>query len=127
MANRAFMTGWKRAAITATIAYALAVQALLLSFSGALHAGSVNLPQGILCAWDATPSPDQSPAKAHDGVCCILGCNGSVSAAGPVPAFAVLEQVLPVAILVGFSLETPFLRVASKVLPVGSRAPPRLG
>ncbi|NIX75500.1 hypothetical protein [Microvirga terricola] len=121
------MTGWKRAAITAVVAYALALQALFLSFSGAVHAGSVAGPQGILCAWDATPAPDHSPAKAHDGLCCILGCGVSSAAAGPVPSAIVLDRLVPVATLVGFSFETPLLRVASKVLPVGSRAPPRLG
>lgn len=121
------MTGWKRAAITAAVAYALALQALLLSVSGALHAGSVASPQGILCAWDATPAPDHSPSKAHDGLCCILGCSVSAAAGGPVPSAILLDRLLPVATLIGYSLEAPFLRIASKVLPVGSRAPPRLG
>lgn len=134
MMSRVQAIGWKRAAVTAIAAYALVVQALLLSFGGALHAAPADAPQGILCSWDSKlapndkPVPDEpSPAKPHDGLCCILGCGHSAGAAGLAPAAAEIERPLPVLVVAGLSREAPFLRLASNVLPVGSRAPPRLG
>ena len=122
--------GWKRAAVTALMAYALVVQSLLLSFGGALHAAPADVPHGILCSWDGEPAPasgDSSPAVPHDGLCCMLGCGVSAGAAGLAPAAVQIDRPLPVLVAIGLSREAPFLRLGSNVLPVGSRAPPRLG
>jgi hypothetical protein len=121
------MKGWKQAGITAAVAYALALQALLLSFGGALHAGAANLPQAIICLPSQQPAPDHAPVDAHDSLCCILSCNASVPPAGPVPALAFLDRPPSVPNATGIFRPAPFLRLASNVLPVGSRAPPRLG
>jgi hypothetical protein len=127
MTGRTFMIGWKRTAMAASVAYVMALQALLFSLGGALHAGAANLPQAILCASDSGSAPDHSPAQAHDALCCILSCHGSGSPGGPLPDAASLDRLPPVTMATGLPHRTPFLRLASNVLPVGSRAPPRLG
>ena len=127
MKRRGFTTGWKRAAVTAVVAYALVLQGLLLSLGGALHAAEASGPQTIICADGAATGQDRgAPAKAHDVLCCTLSCHSS-TAAGPVPVFAVLERRSPAALEIKAAGEPAVLRVASKVLPLGSRAPPRLG
>lgn len=126
MKRRGFTAGWKRAAVTAVVAYALALQGLLLSLGGALHAAEASGPQAIICVDGAATGQDRAPAKAHDALCCILSCHGS-TAAGPLPAFAVLKRPAPAVLEIKAAGEPAVLRVASKVLPLGSRAPPRLG
>jgi len=125
MTRRERIGSWKHAAIAAAAAYALVLQALLLSFGGAVHVSAA--PQGIVCAQNgAASSPDQAPGKAHDGLCCILGCHGP-GAGGQAPV--VNPPSRPQALLAAVpSLGAdPFLRLSSNVLPLGSRAPPRLG
>jgi hypothetical protein len=125
MTHRGFITGWKRAAVAAALAYALVLQGLLLSLGGALHAAEASGPQAVICAEGAAGGPDRAPAKAHDALCCILGCHGST--AGPLPVFTALKRPAPAALDIEAAGEPAVLRVASKVLPLGSRAPPRLG
>ena len=90
--GRAVATGWKRTATVAALAYALAVQAMLLSFGGALHPGALGPAQGIVCAngepaHEPANQPAHTPADARAGLCCLLGCNGASAApAGPGPA-----------------------------------------
>ena len=126
MRRRTTAKGWTRAAIAAAIAYAFVLQALLLSVSGAVHAAAAAQPQAIICLQDGSPAPGQSPAKAHENLCCTLSCHGS-GAAGPLPGFAVLERIIPVAVTGDQPADRPHLRLTSNVLPLGSRAPPRLG
>jgi hypothetical protein len=127
MKCRGFATGWKRAAVTAAVVYALVLQGLLLSLGGALHAVEAAAgPQTIICAEGSATGQDRAPAKAHDGLCCILGCHGG-AAAGPLPVFAALKQRVPAPADIRPSGHFPALRIASHVLPLGSRAPPRLG
>jgi hypothetical protein len=128
MTHRGFTTGWKRAAIAAAVAYALVLQGLLLSLGGALHAAEASGPQAmIICADGAASGQDRgAPAKAHDALCCILSCHSS-TAAGPLPAFTALKRPAPTALVIKAAGEPAALPVASKVLPLGSRAPPRLG
>jgi hypothetical protein len=123
MASR---TGWTRAAIVAAMAYAFVLQALLLSVSGAFHAAEAAQPQGIICVRNGSSAPDHSPPQAHDGLCCILSCHGSAPA-GPVPAAAVFERLAPVAVVTRTPARPSVLGFSSNVLPLGSRAPPRLG
>jgi hypothetical protein len=125
MKRRGFTTGWKRAAATAVVAYALVLQALLLSFGGALHAAEASGPQAVICA-EGVAGPDHAPAKAHDGLCCTLSCHGA-GPAGPLPGFTLLERLAPVAGGMEPSSGPPVLAASSDVLPLGSRAPPRLG
>jgi hypothetical protein len=126
MGRRTSAKGWTRAAIAAVIAYAFVLQALLLSVSGAVHAAAAAQPQAIICLQDGSPAPDQSPAKAHGNLCCTLNCHGSGSA-GPAPAAAILGRTAPLAVVSGRAADPPHLRRTSDVLPLGSRAPPRLG
>jgi hypothetical protein len=127
MKHRGFTTGWKRAAIAAALAYALVLQGLLLSLGGALHAAEASGPRTVICAEGAASDRDRGGLpKAHDALCCILGCHGS-AAAGPLPVFTALKRPAPAALDIEAAREPAVLRVASKVLPLGSRAPPRLG
>ena len=127
MRFRGFTTGWKRAATAAVVAYALVLQGLLLSLGGALHAAEASGPQTIICADGIASGQDGgAPAKAHDALCCTLSCHGS-TAAGPLPVFAALKRPTQAALAIKAAGESAVLRVDSKVLPLGSRAPPRLG
>ena len=115
-----------RAAIVAAMAYAFVLQMLLLPIGGALHAATMTGAQGILCAQDGSAAPDDSPTKAHDGLCCLASCHGS-SAAGAAPNPIVLERLAPVDIVASTPGGPSILNPSSNVLPLGSRAPPRLG
>lgn len=126
MRDRAFTTGWKRAAVVAAAAYALVIQALLLSFGGAVQAAAASGPQILICAPGSEVGPDHAPLKTHDGLCCLVGCHGS-GAAGPAPGPALAERLAPVAAVIARPGEAPDLRPSSSVLPVGSRAPPYVG
>ena len=126
MRFRGFTTGWKRAATAAVVAYALVLQGLILSLGGALHAADASGPQTIICAEGSATGQDRAPVKAHDALCCTLSCHGS-TAAGPLPVFAVLKRRTPAVLEIRAAGKPAVLRVASHVLPLGSRAPPRLG
>ncbi len=126
MESRSAITRWKRAAVAAALAYALVLQALVLSFGGALHAAAAQGPQEVICTTGSASGPDHAPAKAHDGLCCAMGCHGSAPA-GPVAVTTSFERLAPVAAALGMPGESPVPWRASTFLPVGSRAPPRLG
>lgn len=128
MTGKVFIAGWKRAVLTVALAYALVLQALLLSTSGAVQAGAVDLPQAVLCLSGPDHTPDHPvPDTGHHALCCILGCHGAGATGGPPPAGAALPRRPPAALAAVPIPEAPALRLASDVLPVGSRAPPRLG
>jgi hypothetical protein len=126
MTGRTSGTGWTRAAIVAAMAYAFVLQILLLSASGAFHAAQAAQPQGIICVQNGSSAPDHAPSKAHDGLCCTLSCHGSAPV-GPVPAAGVFERLASTTVVATAPDRTWILRLSSNVLPVGSRAPPRLG
>ncbi|WP_201862172.1 hypothetical protein [Microvirga soli] len=126
MRRRTSAQGWTRAAIAAVMAYAFVLQALLLSASGAVHAAAATETVGIICLQDGSSAPDHSPAKDHGTLCCTLSCHGS-GPAGPVPVATILDRVAPLAVASARSADQPQLRLTSNVLPLGSRAPPRLG
>jgi len=126
MRRRTSAQGWTRAAIAAVMAYAFVLQALLLSASGAVHAAAAAETVGIICLQDGSPGPDHSPATAHEALCCALSCHGSGSA-GPAPMAAILERIAPPATSGSRAADLPQPRLTSDVLPLGSRAPPRLG
>jgi hypothetical protein len=126
MRRRNSAQGWTRAAIAAVMAYAFVLQALLLSASGAVHAAAAADPLGIICLQDGSPAPADSPAKAHENLCCTLSCHGS-GPAGPAPAATILGQIAPLTVAGIRTADPPQLRLTSNVLPLGSRAPPRLG
>ncbi|SCY15579.1 hypothetical protein SAMN02927923_00714 [Microvirga guangxiensis] len=119
-------TAFKRAVLTVLLAYALVLQTVLVSLSGAAHAAEAAGPQGILCLQDGQRLPDHDPAKAHDGLCCILSCY-SAGPAGPLPEQVSADRLMPVAIKATVRAVSADIRPFSNVLPVGSRAPPRLG
>jgi hypothetical protein len=126
MMRKVPITGWKRAVLTALMAYALVLQTLLTSLSGAAHAAEASGPQGILCLQGSQAQSDHAPAKAHEGLCCTLSCHGAGSA-GPAPVAALPNRLVPVALVQRAPADPSAARVFSNVLPVGSRAPPRLG
>jgi hypothetical protein len=126
MTRKASRTGWTRAAIVAVMAYAFVLQALLLSVSGAFHAAAAAEAQGIICVQDGSSAPDHGSKKAHETLCCTLSCHNS-GAAGPIPVAAVLERLAPMAVTGALPPGPAPSRLTSDVLPLGSRAPPRLG
>ena len=126
MTRKGPRTGWTRAAIVAVMAYAFVLQALLLSVGGAFHAAAAADAQGIICFQDGSSAPDHGPKKAHENLCCTLSCHGS-GAAGPAPIAAVPDRIAPTAGSGNRIVDPPHLRLTSDVLPLGSRAPPRLG
>lgn len=127
MTGRASFTLWQRAGITAVIAYALALQALLFSYGGVFHPESVAGPAGIICSEGSGHSAPDAPAAAHDALCCILSCGVSAAPAGPLPALAGIARPATAPVIIAFLPDEPPLARIAGVLPVGSRAPPRLG
>ena len=65
--------------------------------------------------------------KAHESLCCTVSCHGSGGAAGPVPVTAIPGRTAPVVSADDRPAVAPHSRLTSDVLPLGSRAPPRLG
>ena len=126
MRRRTSAQGWTRAAIAAVMAYAFVLQALLLSASGAVHAAAATETAGIICLQDGSAAPDHAPAKDHGNLCCSLSCHGS-GAAGPAPAAMILGLIAPLTVASVRPVDPAHLRLTSNVLPLGSRAPPRLG
>lgn len=124
MKRKGTITAFKRAVLTALMAYALVLQTVLVSLSGAAHAAEAAGPQGILCLQDGRTQPDHGPAATHDGLCCTLSCHGAGSG-GPAPEMAAAERLDPVALIVRVPVGSLQTRLSSRVLPVGSRAPPR--
>ncbi|WP_134500836.1 DUF2946 family protein [Microvirga pakistanensis] len=126
----ASITPFRRAVLTALMAYALVLQTVLVSLGGAAHAGQLAEAQGILCLQDGQTQPSQDPAKgptgSHDGLCCTLSCHGG-GAAGPAPALVLAGRLAPVILEPRAPADSHHTRHFSNVLPVGSRAPPRLG
>lgn len=127
MTGSASFTLWQRVGITAVIAYALALQAVLFSYGGALHAETAAGPAGIVCSQGAGHSAPDAPATSHDALCCILSCGVSAAPAGPLPALAGIARPATVPVIIAFLPDGPPLARVSGVLPVGSRAPPHLG
>jgi len=126
MTKRASITGWKRVALAALLAYALVLQTLLLSLAGASHAVAAAGPEGVLCLQDGQTVPKHSPAASHDSLCCLVGCHGSGSA-GPAPVAASLIRFEPVSAEAAQPAGSSASLPSPKILPLGSRAPPRLG
>ncbi|MCB8819181.1 DUF2946 family protein [Microvirga rosea] len=124
MTGRAFLTRWQRAALTAVIAYALALQALSFSFGGAVHA-QASLSEGVICAQSSEHSKPHGPAQAHDALCCILGCNLSAAFGGPPLVQAGLARLALTPATISFSPDRADPVRLVGFLPVGSRAPPR--
>lgn len=127
MMHQGTVKGWKRAVLTALMAYAFVLQTVLVSFSGSAHAAEAASPQGILCLQDGQARPDHDPAKAHEGLCCILSCHHKAGAGGPVPNAVALERRHAAAPITSVPAVSSDPRITSTILPVGSRAPPRLG
>lgn len=126
MTKRASITGWKRVALAATLAYALVLQTVLLSLAGASHAVAAVGREGVLCLQDGQTMPEHPPAAPHDGLCCLVGCHGSGSA-GPAPVAASLIRFKPVQVEAVQPAVSSASLPSPKILPLGSRAPPRLG
>jgi hypothetical protein len=118
---------WKRAALSAVIAYALVLQAVLVAFTGAAHAGKLREPLAVLCHQDGAQAPRDSGDAPHHGLCCILGASAAIAAGGSPVTGGSLQEPPVTATAVVFAPAWSFLANAASFLPVGSRAPPRLG
>lgn len=129
MTGRSISKGWKRTTLAALLAYALALQGVLLALGGAMHVQAAGLPQAVLCIEaDGGPSRQPGPAdKADHALCCVVGCTAGIGVTGPLPAAATLRVRFPAPIDVNPAAAFVAPVVASSVPPVGSRAPPRLG
>lgn len=125
MTGTAIITGWKRTALAAMLAYALALQGVLLALGGAMHVQAATLPETVLCLSDDQGGSPHQPGQTDHALCCILSCGVSVGSAGPVTASLQPRQPLPVDLRP--TVDASPRAVALNVLPVGSRAPPRLG
>ncbi|HZH10932.1 MAG TPA: hypothetical protein VEZ24_11255 [Microvirga sp.] len=117
---------FRRAVLTALMAYALVLQTILVSLGGAAQAADMAGNQGILCLQDGETRPGHDPATAHEGLCCTLSCHNPSAAGGPVPEAASIAHPAPVTLAVREPAAAVIPRLFSSVLPVGSRAPPRL-
>lgn len=120
------IAGWKRAVLTALMAYAFVLQTVLVSLGGAAHAAETAGLQGILCQQDSQARPDRDPAKAHEGLCCTLSCHHQAGTGGLLPESVFMERLAPALLIARAPLAHSLSRSFSRVLPVGSRAPPRL-
>ncbi|WP_210496364.1 hypothetical protein [Microvirga antarctica] len=121
--------GWKRTAMAVALAYALVLQGLLLALGGATHAHAAGSPQTALCLPGAQTGSAGSPhesGQADHALCCLLGCGAVTVSAGPPPVVSSLRERRPILLSLGTLPAPHALPVASAVLPVGSRAPPRL-
>ncbi len=126
MKHRVTVKGWKRAVLTALMAYALVLQTVLVSLGGAAHAAQAPEVEGIRCLQGNRTQPDHAPSTAGDGPCCTLSCHGP-GPAGPAPALVATERLDPVALADAAPSSAQAARPLPGILPVGSRAPPRLG
>jgi len=131
MTGRAIITGWKRASLAAMLAYALTLQGVLLALGGAMHVQAAALPETVLCLEAVDGFAPDRPGPADHGsdhtLCCIAGCTAGIGAAGPGPGTAALRARFPVPADSRPAIDMAASVVASSTLPVGSRAPPRLG
>jgi hypothetical protein len=128
MTGKAFTAGRTRTALAVALAYVLALQALLLVTAGAVQAGAGHSPQGVLCVDDAGPVPDHPvPTQAHGALCCILSCHGPGASGAPLPSAAAAGRPGPTVLAADGVPEAAAPPSPLRILPVGSRAPPRLG
>ena len=128
MTERATIGSWKRTALAVMLAYALALQGLLLALGGAMHAQASTLPeQTVLCLQGSGGDPSHDPATTDHGICCLAACVGGTGPIGPTPAFTSLQPLRSLVSEVRPTVVPARDSVKSAVLPVGSRAPPRLG
>jgi len=127
MTGRSIIAGWKRTTLIAMLAYALALQGVLLALGGAMHVQAAGLPQAVLCVQTEGGSSHQpGPTdKADHALCCVVGCTAGTTVAGPLPAAAGLRMRFPAPIDLDPAPAFVAPIVASSIPPVGSRAPPR--
>lgn len=126
MHHQAFSYLWRRAAVSAVIAYALVLQVFAASLADAAHAVSRGSSGTVFCLTDKADGSAGGPEKGHDSRCCILGCQNVTAAPGPQPVLFGRDSQWPTLVLTDRSYGPFFTPRALAVLPVGSRAPPRL-
>jgi len=109
-------------------AYLLVLQGVMVAFTGLGAAAGPIAGNGVLCATQGLTEASQdsgAPLQTHNhkDLCCVLHCSG---AGAPPPSFAALAE--PGAVL--HDTLRPVGAVAERsprlLLPVGSRAPPRV-
>lgn len=117
---------WGRGILAVLCAYALILNAVLLSIGAGLSAGPSPFPQHVLCAPGGSSEPTAPASPEQSKTCCALGCLASASGAPPVAAAALpLQRSISVARGV---IAPPAARVATgrSLYPLGARAPPAL-
>jgi hypothetical protein len=115
-------TRLQRRMIALTVAYAVALQALLSAFAP-LAPASLSDPLAVLCAHDRTDGTGQ-PA-GHDWPCAAICAAISHGIAGPLPPDLVVAMAAPkvvLALAAGSDWVPPHLSVRRPQVP---RAPPR--
>ena len=127
MTGRSIIAGWKRTTLIAMLAYALALQGVLLALGGAMHVQAAGLPQAVLCvqADGGIAAPASPTDQADHALCCVVGCTAGTTLAGPLPVAATLRMRFPAPIDLDPAPAFAAPVVASSLPPVGSRAPPR--
>lgn len=127
MRTWAIRTGWRRTALVAALAYVLALQGVLLALGGAMQVQAAGLPATLLCVQKDDGGTAHQPGSAEHALSCALACSVSSAPDGPLPVIASLPMSRAVPVTAGFKAGRQRLAASSAVLPVGSRAPPRLG
>jgi hypothetical protein len=129
MKGRSIITGWKRTTLAAMLAYALALQGVLLALGGAMHVQAADLPETVLCVEANGGGPTHQPGpldSADHALCCIVGCTAGIAISGPLPVAAALRMRFPAPLDLRPAAALPAPVIAPSLPPVGSRAPPRL-
>lgn len=116
-----------RAAVAVAVAYALALQALLLAYGGALHAAPFGIdPGSAICLGSVSPENerDAPSPKTPDVLCCVLSCGGLSTPAAPLPSLDIAKEP---PLTEASTAAAGFLDAPSgpwPVWPLGARAPP---
>ncbi len=117
---------WGRGIVAVLCAYALILNAVLLSIGAGLSAAPSPFPQHVLCAPGGSSEPTAPASPEQSKTCCALGCLASASGAPPVAA-AVLALHRSIIIAADFA-SPPAQRatIGRSLYPLGARAPPAL-
>lgn len=117
---------WSRGIVAVLCAYALILNAVLLSIGAGLSAAPSSFPQHVLCAPGGSPEPTAPASPEQSKTCCALGCLASTSGAPPVAA-AALPLHRSIIVARGFTYPpAPRVDTGRSVYPLGARAPPAL-
>ncbi|MGO4665561.1 hypothetical protein [Bosea sp. 2RAB26] len=117
---------WGRGIVAVLCAYALILNAVLMSIGAGLSAAPSPFPRHVLCAPGGSSEPTAPASPEQSKTCCALGCLAGSSGAPPVAAAALpLRRSISVARDVTYP-PAPRIDSGRSVYPLGARAPPAL-